>query len=67
MALAQRKEDRQARLKAQFQVSQMGGMGGMPHPMMQQFPGAGGPGMPPHGMMFPGAHAGMMPPGGMPG
>lgn len=70
VALAQRKEDRQARLKAQFhgaQMSQMGQMGGMPHPMMQHFPGAGGPGMPPHGMMFPGAHPGMMPPGGMPG
>eukprot|EP00193_Tetraselmis_chui_P013608 CAMPEP_0177791148 /NCGR_PEP_ID=MMETSP0491_2-20121128/23769_1 /TAXON_ID=63592 /ORGANISM="Tetraselmis chuii, Strain PLY429" /LENGTH=647 /DNA_ID=CAMNT_0019313341 /DNA_START=109 /DNA_END=2052 /DNA_ORIENTATION=- len=64
VALAQRKEDRQARLKAQFHAAQMGPMGGMPHPGMPMFPG-GGPGMPGPGMMFPGAPGGMMPPGGM--
>mmetsp|Transcript_40414 Transcript_40414/g.103475 ORF Transcript_40414/g.103475 Transcript_40414/m.103475 type:complete len:638 (+) Transcript_40414:242-2155(+) len=63
VALAQRKEDRQARLKAQFHAAQMNPMGGMPH-HMPMFPG-GGPGMPGPGMMFPGGPGGMMPPGGM--
>mmetsp|Transcript_2134 Transcript_2134/g.6316 ORF Transcript_2134/g.6316 Transcript_2134/m.6316 type:complete len:644 (-) Transcript_2134:300-2231(-) len=65
VALAQRKEDRQARLKAQFQAHQMGGpMGGVMHPgMAPMFPGQ--PGMSPQAMMFPGGPGGMMPPGGM--
>uniref|UniRef100_A0A061RYV7 Polyadenylate-binding protein n=1 Tax=Tetraselmis sp. GSL018 TaxID=582737 RepID=A0A061RYV7_9CHLO len=64
VAIAQRKEERQARLRAQFQNQQYGPSGMVPGPGPVPGPVYNGPGMP-GGMMFQGGAPQMMPPGGM--